>query len=133
MALIENWNKVVKPKDKVYHLGDFSMSPLFLNIASKLNGSITLIKGNHDPHRMNKYMTLFDDIQGIVEKDNVIMTHIPIHPVSLERWEYNIHGHLHDKRIDDPRYLCVSVEQTDFAPLPWEIAMERLKEQNNET
>jgi calcineurin-like phosphoesterase family protein len=49
--LIENWNKVVKSKDDVYHLGDFGWFHTTSDtekLASRLNGRIHLIIGNHD-------------------------------------------------------------------------------------
>ena len=46
-TLITNWNKVVEPKDIVYHLGDFCFRnpERYLNA---LNGYIYFIYGNHD-------------------------------------------------------------------------------------
>jgi calcineurin-like phosphoesterase family protein len=44
----------------------------------------------------------------------------------LERFGCNVHGHLHSNRVldsegnIDPRYFCVSVEHTDFKPIPLE-------------
>lgn len=128
-ALIENWNRVVNKKDTVYHLGDFSIPKSGLEAAKRLNGNITLIKGNHDPYRMREYVGAFFDIQGTLEKDNIILTHIPIHPDCIERWAGNIHGHLHTGSIDDPRYLCVSCEQINFTPLSWDQAVSRLQSQ----
>lgn len=51
-AMVEGWNSVVKPGDRVLHLGDFAMAArnveLFL---PRLNGNIELYLGNHDfPH-----------------------------------------------------------------------------------
>jgi calcineurin-like phosphoesterase family protein len=42
--IIKQWNKIVKPNDIVYHLGDFGN----LDILKKLNGRIRLIMGNHE-------------------------------------------------------------------------------------
>lgn len=49
-ALIANWNKLVKPEDTVYHLGDFAFMTYreFKNTCRRLNGSINVILGNHD-------------------------------------------------------------------------------------
>ncbi len=53
--LINSWNKVVKETDHVYHLGDLAMHPQYekgsqdiLELVQQLNGTIHLIKGNHD-------------------------------------------------------------------------------------
>ncbi len=49
-ALIEGWNSVVRPNDKVFHLGDFGFGTdeQITSILSQLNGNKTLILGNHD-------------------------------------------------------------------------------------
>jgi hypothetical protein len=47
-----------------------------------------------------------------------VVTHIPVHTSEVEdRWKGNIHGHLHDKIIDDSRYVNVSCEQTGYTPV----------------
>jgi calcineurin-like phosphoesterase family protein len=55
--LIKKWNKVVKKKDVVFYLGDFSFGnqEQTLGIIRKLNGHIFLIKGNHDKKSNNKF------------------------------------------------------------------------------
>ena len=49
-AIIERWNKVVKPDDIVYHLGDTMLNDNEKGIECmhRLNGEIFLIWGNHD-------------------------------------------------------------------------------------
>jgi calcineurin-like phosphoesterase family protein len=48
-AIITAHNKVVKPRDIVYHLGDFSMSFKDVEpVLSRLSGTKILIMGNHD-------------------------------------------------------------------------------------
>src|SRR5687767_6574594 len=48
--LIENWNAVVKKGDRVYHLGDVSLGKPepTAEILGRLNGTIYLVRGNHD-------------------------------------------------------------------------------------
>src|SRR6056297_2500022 len=49
-CMLDNWNSVVKPGDKVYHLGDVFIGPKedFQKFWPKLNGGKRLIVGNHD-------------------------------------------------------------------------------------
>lgn len=49
-VMIENWNRVVKPKDLIYHLGDVSFYGVTKTtaIVKRLNGIKMLIRGNHD-------------------------------------------------------------------------------------
>lgn len=85
-AMIENWNKTVRPNDKVYHLGDICMSKKFLPILYKLNGEKVLIRGNHDTEKADVYLRYFKDVRGSHQFDGLLMTHIPVHPQSLARW-----------------------------------------------
>lgn len=140
-AMIKSWNDVVKPKDKVYHLGDVVINRKALNTLSRLNGEKVLIKGNHDIFRADEYLTYFKDLRGYHILDNFVLSHIPIHPESLSRFKGNIHGHLHSnevmiknkygKEVPDARYLCVCVEHTDFTPISFETAKKRFEERNN--
>ena len=130
-AMIKLWNDTVRPTDKVYHLGDVVINRKALHTLHRLNGDKVLIKGNHDIFRLDEYTPFFRDIRAYHIMNNVVFSHIPIHTDSKGRFSGNIHGHLHSNKMDDPWYLCVCVEQTDFKPIALEDAFKRLKEQNN--
>lgn len=51
-ALIKNWNKIVHPKDTIYHVGDFTLlgKKPTADYFQQLNGRINVIPGGHD-HR----------------------------------------------------------------------------------
>lgn len=126
-AMVERWNSVVKPNDKVYHLGDAALGSKSLGIFRRLNGNNVLIKGNHDMYDAEEYLAYFRDIRSCHKIDDYLLSHIPIHPGSIERYEKgNIHGHLHDGRVlldngkIDRRYICASVEHSNFTPIPFE-------------
>lgn len=136
--IIAQNNKVVKPQDRIYFLGDVTFSKKHLNLLSRMNGRKVLIKGNHDKLALKDYLPYFDDIRGSHQFDGMLLTHIPVHQNSLARWGLNIHGHLHHNRVklkklfsddifaelDDPRYLNVSMEQlNDYTP----ISLEEIK------
>lgn len=130
--LIENWNSVVKPKDKIYHLGDvgfLSFTKLSESL-SRLNGTKILIKGNHDHFKVSQYQQYFKDIRSYHILDHFILSHIPIHPESLYRWKGNIHGHVHDNSLSDSRYINVSVENINYTPINFEEIRELF---NNDT
>lgn len=126
--LIANWNDTVGDRDRVYLLGDVAMSKRgFMGAVPELKGRIVLVKGNHDIEKLSLYSQYFDDIRSYVVKKGYIMSHIPIHPASMSRWDLNIHGHLHNNKVMrfdmntatevvDERYVCVSVEQIDYRP-----------------
>jgi calcineurin-like phosphoesterase family protein len=129
-ALVDNWNSVVKDGDRVYLLGDATMSRRSIATLNKLNGRIVLVKGNHDVYGIKDYAPSVDDIRACVvvkasSQRSVVLTHIPIHPQCLDRWAGNIHGHLHANSIDDPRYVCVSVEQTNYYPVELDAILAR--------
>lgn len=121
--MIERWNSVVKPHDKVYHLGDVFINRKFAHLLGRLNGDKVLIKGNHDIFQLEYYLPYFRDIRAYHKLDKMILSHIPIYAGGLDRFKMNIHGHLHEKLvmtadgIPDPRYLNVCVEHTNYTPI----------------
>lgn len=135
--MVECWNRVVGPNDKVYHLGDVVMpkNHRSLDILGRLNGTKVLVKGNHDELKPAKYLEYFKDVRGSHLLDNLVLTHIPVHRASLNRWRGNIHGHLHnyfvtefDGVTPDPKYFCVSVERINYTPIPFETVNKIFKD-----
>jgi calcineurin-like phosphoesterase family protein len=136
-AMIENWNSVVRPVDKVYVCGDLVMkAKKQIGIINRLNGKKVLIKGNHDIGELKVYLPYFYDIRAFHILDNFAITHIPIHPDCLGRFRGNIHGHIHQRtimtnsndvingtltpiKIVDTRYFCISAEQINYTPIEW--------------
>ena len=118
--MVKMWNEVVKPNDKVYHLGDVVINRKALVTLSRLNGDKVLIRGNHDIFKLEDYTKYFSDIRGYHVMDNMILSHIPVHPDSKGRFKANIHGHLHSRNLPDPFYINVSVEQIGFKPILFE-------------
>jgi len=82
--LIKRWNDRVKPNDIVYHLGDFSMGPrnLLPTIRKKLNGTIVLIRGNHDRSPATMFEAGIDqvheDLMMMLDGHTVYMRHKPL-------------------------------------------------------
>ena len=124
-TMVMRHNITVKPEDKTYFLGDVAMHKKYLPILARMNGTKVLIAGNHDGEGGDKYLTYFKDIRGSHQFDGIMLSHIPIHPESLGRWNCNVHGHLHSNRVRnadktiDKRYFCVSMEHIDYTPLEW--------------
>ena len=139
--MVKRWNETVGKNDKVYHLGDVVINRRCLSTLRRLNGDKILIKGNHDIFKLEDYTPHFRDIRGYHVMNNMILSHIPVHPESFGRFRANIHGHLHQRRVMcevwgemevDPRYFNVSVEQTDFRPILFEEVCKRIREQQGE-
>lgn len=140
--IVYRWNSTVRPQDTVYHLGDVALTggdeekkKVVWDILDRLNGTLYLIAGNHDQPWIYPW---FDKVFGVKERKNCILTHVPVHPSQKGRFRLNIHGHLHDKVVylpehkqptlwdenfgevlEDKFYYCTSMEQTDFAPVPF--------------
>lgn len=132
--MIKRWNETVRPKDKVYHLGDVVINRKALKTLNRLNGEKVLIKGNHDIFKLEEYTEYFKDVRGYHVLNGMILSHIPIHEESLARFGTNIHGHLHYNRVKkneviDPRYHCVCVEHTDYRPILFEDVIKKIQEE----
>ena len=148
--MVKRWNETVKPRDKVYHLGDVVINRKSLSIMSRLNGDKVLIRGNHDIFPDVEYRQHFRELRAYHVMNGMILSHIPLHPSSLYRFGTNIHGHTHSNRVMktvkvervsehdprpftveeeviDPMYHCVCVEQTDFTPILFEDVIKRIK------
>lgn len=133
-TMISNWNRLVKPEDKVYHLGDVAIHRKSLDIMSRLNGSRKiLIRGNHDIFAAADYLKHFKDIRSIHRLGSFVLSHIPLHEDSLNK-KINAHGHLHKgvvtkwveietgigmipERVSDSRYINVCVEKWNYCPI----------------
>ena len=124
--LIDNWNSVVKPGDKVYHLGDVTFGDkdrYITNIHRRLHGNKRLIVGNHDsvkflaPHFAKVMLwRMFPDW-------GLLLTHVPVHPSTLGEGRFdgkgmtNVHGHIHQNPSPPGPYKCVCVEQINYTPI----------------
>jgi calcineurin-like phosphoesterase family protein len=149
-VMVERWNSIVRPVDKVYHLGDVVIAQRHLPILNRLNGKKRLVRGNHDIFKTKEYLNYFSEVYGVraFGKEGFICSHIPIHTDSMYRWKLNVHGHLHGnvvkseqwvtfkddlgkergthEYLPDPKYYCVSVEQIDYTPVSLEQVMQRI-------
>ena len=134
-VLVQNWNSVVKPTDKVYVLGDVCMKAKDLKTMLRLNGDKVLVAGNHDIFGAKELLKYFRDVRAYHVMDRILFSHVPVHTDSIGRFRANIHGHLHERVVQlacgkpDPRYLCVSVEQHEFSPVNYQALLDKLSNQ----
>lgn len=133
-AMVQLWNETVRPKDKVYHLGDVVINRKSLHILHRLNGDKVLIKGNHDIFKLHDYTEHFRDIRAYHVMNNMIFSHIPVHAESKGRFKANVHGHTHANRVMlngsiDPWYYSACVENTEYKPMILEEVIENIKAQ----
>lgn len=136
-TLIDNWNKVIKDKDIVYHLGDFSLKSNPRDILERLKGKKTLVLGNHDSN-IKKYgvedlLNIQQYISLKIKDISIILFHFPI-----EYWDkrhygsIHLHGHSHGN-IDSinksiKRYdVGVDANNHNFYPITFDEVYEKLK------
>ena len=145
--LIELHNERVRPQDHWYCLGDFSMKRprVVQHFLERMNGHKRLIRGNHDIFHTKEYIECgWEEIYGSRVLDNIIFTHIPIHPQSVGRFAANIHGHTHtqpdyppvmriakDQKVSWCPYLNISVERTDYRPISLQELKERIQKESH--
>ena len=117
--IIKNWNSVVGKNDMTWILGDIGMEKCtHYHLLDRLNGRKRVILGNHDsPKLVPELLRYVENVGSMVKYKGYLLTHCPIHPHEMERFNVNIHGHLHEENIDDDRYINVSCEQLNYTPM----------------
>lgn len=152
-ALIENWNKVVPRDGIVIHCGDFMLNNSLKNekdydkIANKLNGTIYLVRGNHDIIRLREnyqtknHIVWVGDILNIqIGGHKIVASHYPLLCFPAQ---YNVFGHVHtleDGRVYGPdspfsdflkiceyRQYDVGVDQNGYKPVAWKEIVKKIK------
>jgi calcineurin-like phosphoesterase family protein len=134
-AIVERWNSVVKPNDLVYHLGDVVMSHYDVTLLNRLNGTIYLIRGNHDTD--NKLSAIY--ATGKVTNNNaptselikfgklsLFLCHYPVLTANhddnhFSRHVINLHGHTHQTKnwliADNPFIYHVGMDSHNSTPV----------------
>ena len=111
--MINSWNSIVSKDDIIIHLGDFAFRNKAKEIREKLNGTIFLIRGNHDLNVSESDGFIL--IEGRLIIGKYILTHHPLLKEEIPERFTNIHGHIHNKKSFWG--LNVSVERTNYEPI----------------
>ncbi len=136
-AIIENWNKIVKPNDIVYHLGDTMLNNNEKGIEcfKRLNGQIFLIFGNHESEARKNL--LFSECRDKIlggwyaylikyEKLSIYMSHYPTLTANYDEKHFSqhviaLHGHTHQQANflypNNPFCYHVGVDSHDCEPV----------------
>lgn len=133
-ALVANWNKVVKPDDEVYHMGDFSFERKPQVTAARLNGRKYLIKGNHDkPQHLKAIAPHFEWIKDYaslrIGRQRFILFHY-----AMRNWHHcykgtiHLYGHAHGGMKDYGRSTDVGVDCWNYAPVSMEEIVYLMKD-----
>lgn len=146
-GLIDNWNSRVTDKDEVYVLGDFCFkgASKAIEFLEQLNGSIHLVRGNHDYFMSqltfkdwiqldDKGLDVWDEGGYCHIKDGeheVILCHYPIlYWENMERGSIHLYGHVHSYRDCSkmaPNSYNVGVDVNNYYPVKLEELLERGK------
>lgn len=153
--LVNRWNSVVQPEDEVWHLGDVMLGEEdMLKYVKQLNGTIHVIRGNHDTDRRVKLLETLPNISEIKWGDmqvingyHLFMSHYPTmteHPHSkkLRSAVINLFGHSHqqtnffrydpkDRRTLNPFMYHVGVDSHNCFPVLLETALEDMRRQKS--
>jgi calcineurin-like phosphoesterase family protein len=120
-TIINNWNRVVKPGDKVYHLGDvfFGSKEDFKSLWPRLNGKKRLVVGNHDDIKFLSSGGFFSKVYmwRIFKEFDCVLTHVPINEENFRKVSLNIHGHTHEKGSPKGPYKSVCCELINYTPV----------------
>lgn len=137
--IIKKWNEVVTDEDTIYHLGDFALGSKdeFEKITKRLKGKKILIRGNHDVKS-----SIYEELGFIVlknapirlDKEKLLLSHIPIADKQIPEGYINVHGHIHNKPLNainektgqyeyppeqysGELHICVAVDVIGFKPV----------------
>lgn len=137
VALMKNWNSVVRPEDEVIHGGDFMFGNKKFSdaILSKLNGTKILVTGNHDPQRVVESPGWAETAQKLTfdhEGYTIHIKHWPWEPKLTEKIRKNViylHGHTHNNL---PQFtnnqISICVEHWNYTPVSIETIIKTWNE-----
>lgn len=151
-AIIERWNKIVKPNDIVYHLGDTMLNDNEKGVEcfKRLNGQIFLIFGNHET--FNRINTLFEIcchkmLGGWYAytikygKQSLYLSHYPALTANFDDKHFNqhvinLHGHTHQQtnwlQLDNPFMYHVGVDSHNCTPVHIDEVLADIRNRWNE-
>lgn len=143
--MVENWNKVVRPKDTVYHLGDFGDRSWI----KYLNGQVRFLPGNYEKNEISAHWTPSEFAQALlgmgfshvydpgkmpsltVDDYRVHLVHEPGDLKTLTDYElqspvfdhlgkdsrYALFGHIHGRQRIKKFGIDVGVDANNFTPM----------------
>lgn len=123
-AMVERWNSVVKPQDKVWHLGDVAFKTTekaaeLDHLLGALHGHKRMLVGNHDNIKSPAILRHFHKIElwkGFKD-EGFTCSHIPLRLDSLRDGTVNVHGHIHQNLMKERGYINVCVEVRNYTPV----------------
>lgn len=122
--MISAWRALVGEDEPILHLGDLAMMKRdwLERLVASLPGRFIMLEGNHDRQTKTMYLNLGIELiknSFLLELGEwgVWFSHRP-EPARIHgNRQVNIHGHIHEKTMDDPRCLNACVEHTGYSPV----------------
>jgi calcineurin-like phosphoesterase family protein len=131
-ALVQNWNNVVGPKDRVIIVGDFAWKN-HTHWIGRLRGKKILIQGNHD-HMSQVALAQFTEVYQYwdtkINGQRVSLFHYPcISWSASNHGSWHFYGHCHGRLKEPTTKLCcdVGVDVWNYAPVNWEVLAAKMK------
>lgn len=125
--------ETIQKNDTWYCLGDVAFTlPWLMRLKEIHCKRKVLILGNHELEKeltMGDLLKVFDAVYSLKAHKaygaKMWFSHCPIHPAEMRSKDLNIHGHTHDYHMDDPRFVNLCVEHTDFGVVSLEEVIKR--------
>jgi calcineurin-like phosphoesterase family protein len=139
---MENWKNTVTDEDIIFHLGDIAAAirgrdKKLVEIFSELPGKKYLARGNHD-HKTDEFYKNelgFEEVASYFVFEDILLCHYPlitnsyskpreillIDNLKKAKEHYGvtkiIHGHTHNRDVNEPNHYNVSVERINYSPV----------------
>jgi len=134
--MIGRWNWLVKPKDIVYHVGDFCLGNQETSFSyfKRLSGQIYVVPGGHDKRWIrpnlsytgpNCIVRILPPLYTIIlDKQVIVLCHYAMRVWDRSHFNsWNLHGHSHGGLPSVGKQLDVGVDCWDFYP----VSLEKVK------
>lgn len=150
MAIVNNWNSIVKDEDEVYILGDLMLgdNKAGMSFLKLLKGKLHIIIGNHDTEpRIELYKTLENVVEVCYatqlkyKKAYFFLCHYPVMTANFDdqkSWAkhlINLFGHTHQKEKfynNNPYMYSVGLDAHNNFPVSIEQVIEDIKNKKDE-
>ncbi len=136
--IISNHNKLVRPSDTTYMLGDIAFVSDIqdaVKILSRMNGRKVLISGNHDSRNLKdkSFRDCFEKISPLLEikidGQLIVLCHYSMNVWNKSHHKsFHLFGHSHGSMPDNPNSLSfdVGVDTNDFYPYTYQQIKDKM-------
>lgn len=139
-GMVKLWNERIRPKDIVYHCGDFGGKDAQKDarLACRLNGRLHFLPGNHDKKILKerkfqvKCSVIYDYSYAeiSINRQKIVLCHFPIWEWNgIHRGTWHIHGHVHGKPTGIPgKIMDVGADGNGLVPYHFDEVIRHMNE-----